>query len=345
MEILGNTYTRRELAARTGDLTQVAGIERFTYDEGVQGGVRAARVRTGAGLDFTVLLSRGMDIGAASINGVPFAWVSATSVAHPHAYVPTGHEGRGWLQTFHGGLLTGCGITQAGAAGLDDDELLGIHGRLSHLPAEDTATRTEWDGDEAYLVVEGTIREATIFGENIRLHRTIRAKVGTNTFSVTDTVTNEGFKTSPLMLLYHLNYGWPLVEEGTEIIFPDGTKTTPRDETATKGQDNCYTLDAPTPNYAEQCFFHDIPADNANNASVTMTNFRRGLSVTMQWNKTQFPHCIEWKMMGEGEYVCGIEPANCLVMGRAAEREAGRLQHIAPGETRKFGVTITARKG
>jgi hypothetical protein len=344
MDILGSTYTRRELAARVGDLVQVAGIERFTYDEGVQGGVRAARVRTGAGLDFTVLLSRGMDIGAASINGVPFAWVSATGWAHPHAFLPHGHEARGWLQTFHGGLLTGCGITQAGAANVDEGEQLGIHGRLSHLPAEDTATRTEWIDGEAYLVVEGTVREATVFSENIRLHRVIRAKVGANTFTVTDTVTNEGFKTTPLMLLYHLNYGWPLVDEGTTITLPEGTTTTPRDETAAKGIEHCLTLDAPTPGYAEQCFFHDIATDATNVAVVTMTNQKRGLSVTMQWDKKQFPYCIQWKMMGEGEYVCGIEPANCLVMGRDKERASGRLQHIEPGETRVFSVTITADK-
>ena len=345
MKIWGTDYTRRGLAARVGDLTQVAGVEKFTYDEGVQGGVRAARVRTGAGLDFTVLFSRGMDIGAASIGGVPFAWVSATGEAHPHAYVSGGHEGRGWLQTFHGGLLTGCGLTQAGASHVEDDgELMGIHGRLSHLPAEDTSVRTEWVGEDAYLIVSGVMHEATVFGENIRLERTIKAKVGTNTIEISDVVTNEGFKPAPLMLLYHLNYGWPLVEEGTQIHFPDGTIVTPRDETAAMGIDHWHTLDAPTPGYSEQCFFHKIPDIPTQMATVTMTNPKRGLSVTMQWDTKQLPHCIQWKMMGEREYVCGIEPANCLVMGRKAEREAGRLQYIEPGETKHFGVTITAEK-
>jgi hypothetical protein len=333
--VFGRDLTRRTLAARVGDVMQAAGIERFTYDEGVEAGVKAARVRSGGGLDFTVLLSRGMDIGAASLNGVPFAWVSSTGWAHPHALVP---EGRGWLQTFHGGLLTGCGLTNAGAANTDGTEALGIHGRLSHIPATDTVVRQEWSGEELTLILEGVMREATVFGENLRLHRSIRVPVGGTSLTVTDTVTNEGFQTSPLMLLYHLNFGWPLVDEGTTITLPPGSTTTPRDAEAQKGIADCLTLEAPTPGYAEQCFFHEVPGDDI---AVTMTA-PSGFGVTVSYKKSELPHLTQWKMMGQGEYVCGIEPANCKVLGRAAEREAGRLQTIAPGETRAFTVTIAA---
>ena len=334
-ELFGEALTRRALAARIGDTAQVAGIERFTYDEGAEGGVKAARVRTGGGLDFTVLFSRGMDIGAASLNGVPFAWVSPTGWASPHALVP---EGRGWLQTFHGGLLTGCGLSNAGAANTDGDEALGIHGRLSHLPAFDTSTGTIWKGDEAVFVVEGVLREATVFGENLRLHRRVSAPLGGKSLTITDTVTNEGLQTSPLMLLYHLNFGWPLVTAGTKITLPPESSTTPRDSTAEAGMAGCLTLDAPTPGYSEQCFFHDPPGEDI---EVVVTN-PSGFGVSVKYNKSELPHLTQWKMMGEREYVCGIEPANCKVMGRAEEREAGRLQTISPGETRIFSVTIAA---
>ncbi len=333
--VYGRSLTRRELAARIGDTAQALGVERFTYDEGVEGGVRAARVRSGGGLDFTVLFSRGMDIGAASLHGIPFAWVSSTGWAHPHALVP---ENRGWLQTFHGGLLTGCGLTNAGAANVDGDDALGIHGRLSHLPASDTSVRTIWDGDEGIIVVEGVLREATVFGENLRLHRKITVPVGKNSLTITDTVTNEGFQTSPLMLLYHLNFGWPLVDEGTTITLPPGSTTTPRDPEARSGLAGCLTLDAPTPGYAEQCFFHDVPGESV---EVTITS-PSGRGVTVAYKKSELPHLTQWKMMGQGEYVCGIEPANCKVLGRAAEREAGRLQTIAPGEVRTFSMSIAA---
>lgn len=335
-ELYGRSMTRRQLAERVGDAIQVAGVERFTYDDGVQDGVRAARVRSGGGLDFTVLLSRGMDIGAAHYNGKPFAWVSGTGWAHPHAFVP---EWRGWLQTFHGGLLTGCGLSNAGAANDDNGESLGIHGRLSHIPAQDVVSRTEWDGDNATVVVEGVMREATVFGENLRLHRAIRVPVGGSSIEIVDTVVNEGFKTSPLMLLYHLNFGWPLVDEGTVITLPDGSTTAGRDADADAGLAGAKVLDAPIEGYAEQCFFHEVPSGPVRVDMVSPSGF----GVTVSYHTDAFPFLTQWKMMGQGEYVVGIEPANCRVLGRKAEREAGRLQTIAPGEERRFAVTMTLR--
>jgi hypothetical protein len=339
----GKDWTRRELAARVGDLAQVAGVERFTYDEGAAGGVQAARVRTGGGLDFTVLLSRGMDIGAASYRGTPFAWQSATGAGHPHAFDP---DGRNWLRTFHGGLLTGCGLSNAGAANVDGDESLGIHGYLSHLPAGETYAGVEWiDESNANIVVRGAMREARVFGENLRLQRTISAPLGGNALTITDTVTNEGFAEVPLMLLYHLNFGWPLIGEDTEIVTNATATPEPRDADAAAGLATASQLTAPIPGYREQCFFHHPIPEPDGYATVRLVNRALPLTVAVHYDTRALPHLTQWKMMGQGEYVCGIEPANCRVMGRAAERAAGRLQTIAPGETRVFTVIIGVEGG
>jgi hypothetical protein len=337
MQLFGKELTKRQVAAYVGDFTQVAGVERFTYDEGVEGGIKAARVRSGGGLDFTVMYSRGMDISAATYNGMPFAWVSSTGWGHPHAFVP---EGRGWLQTFHGGLLTGCGLANAGAANVDGDESLGIHGKLSHIPAAETGAWTDWeDEDEATVYVEGTMREATVFGDNLRLRRVISTPIGKSSLTITDTVHNAGFKTSPLMLLYHLNFGWPLLSEDTVLRLPDGTETSPRDAVAASGIADARNFMAPISGYAEQCFYHEMPQGDV---TAELYNQRLRFGVKISWNTRELPHFTQWKMTGEGEYVCGIEPGTCKVLGRAAEREAGRLMTIEPGEYRRHRVTITA---
>jgi len=343
--LFGRDWTKRELLERVGDLAQVAGVERFTLDEGVATGVKGARVRTGAGLEFTVLFSRGMDISHCSYKGIPLAWVSATGAAHPHAFDRDGGGGRGWLRTFHGGLLTGCGLSNAGAAHTDGDEPLGIHGQLSHIPAEDTGAWTEWEGDEATVFVDGTMREARVFSENLRLARRITADVGGNTLVVRDTVENAGFQTSPLMLLYHLNFGWPLVSEDTEIVYAANRPPEPRDAVAAPGLNRALRLDVPTPGYEEQCFFHDVKADEEGTATFLMINRALGLGVRIAYDQAALPHLTQWKMMGQGEYVCGIEPANCKVLGRATERAAGRLQTIAPGEERTFTASISVLDG
>jgi hypothetical protein len=335
-------WTKRELLARVGDLSQIAGVERFTYDDGVRDGVRAARVRTGGGLDFTVLLSRGLDISHATYKGMPLAWLSQTGEAHPHAFDA---EGRGWLRTFYGGLVTTCGLQNAGMPNVDGDEPLGLHGRISHTPAEEVGTTTEWSGDEANVIVSGKLREANVFGENLRLTRKITAAVGGTSFQIEDHVENLGFKTVPLMLLYHINFGWPLVSEDTEIIVPSRTPAQPRDAVAEKGVDVWNKLEVPQPEYDEQCFFHDPLTDANGMASVLMINRATKLGVRVTFDKSTLDYCTQWKMMGANEYVCGIEPANCLVRGRTLEREAGRLKTIAPGEERKHFVSVTVLDG
>jgi galactose mutarotase-like enzyme len=337
----GRDWTKRELLARVGDLDQIAGVESFTYNDGVRDGVRAVRVRSGGGLEITVLPSRGMDIAQASFNGVPLAWVSATGAAHPHAFQP---EGRGWLRTFHGGLLTGCGLQNVGAANVDDDEALGLHGYLSHSPAEAVHAKTTWTGDEAEIAVEGTMREAVVFCENLRLTRRITTQLGSVTLRIQDRVENLGFNTVPLMLLYHLNFGWPLISEDTEILFDGPTPPQPRDDDAARELSIAPHLQGPTAEYQEQCFFYDPAPDSEGYATVHVVNRTRKLAVDIRYDKTAMPYLTQWKMMGEGEYVCGIEPANCRVFGRATEREAGRLQTIAPGEVRNFDVTLTVRE-
>lgn len=339
--LFGRDWTKRELLERVGDLAQVAGAERFTFDEGVAGGVRAARVRSGAGLEYTVLFSRGMDIGQASYKGVPLAWVSATGVGHPHAFVP---EDRGWLRTFHGGLLTGCGLSNAGGSTVDGDEAMGLHGQLSHIPAEETSVRTEWSGDDASFTVEGTMREARVFSENLRLTRRYTTPLGSNVLRVTDTVENLGWKTSPLMLLYHLNFGWPVVSENTRIVFDPAAPSEPRDDVAAKGLDIWDQLQAPIPGYDEQCFFHTPKTDEEGWSEVALVNPSLGFDMVVRYDRSTLPFLTEWKMVGQSEYVCGIEPANCRVFGRARERAEGRLQFIEPGETRVFTVEIAVRE-
>lgn len=339
--IFGRNWTKRELLERVGDLAQVAGPDPFTYRDGVREGVRAVRLRTGGGLSFTVLPGRGMDISHAEFHGQPLGWISQTGEAHAHAFEP---EERGWLRTFYGGLLTTCGLSNAGGHNTDDGEALGIHGRIAHIPAEEETIETRWDGDDCTFTVGGTLREARVFGENLRLTRRIRAKLGVNAIAIEDRVENVGFKTLPLMLLYHLNFGWPLVSETTEVV-GDIRKTEPRDAVAETGIDRWSRFQTPTPGYEEQCFFHGVAADPNGIASVSLVNRMAGIGVRVDYTQATLPHLTQWKMMGQGEYVCGIEPANCRVFGRAAERAAGRLQTIAPGETRTFGVTLTVLDG
>jgi len=334
--LFGKNYSRGELERRVGDLSQIAGVRLMELQDGREESVRIADVRSGSGLRFQISLDRGMDISVAEYKGLSLAWRSPQGDVHPTYFDP---KGMGWLKSFPGGLMTGCGLTAAGAPSIDAGEELGIHGRLSNLPASNTKAETEWVGDRCVFKVSGVVRENVIFKENLALYRTIEVELGKSTITLHDKVVNEGFRPSPLMMLYHINLGWPLLDEGSDVLL-NARSMKPRDAEAEKGTTSATGMPAPTPGYKEQVFYHDLIADNGGFAFAVLANKKLGLGLFVHYRQKELPRFIQWKMVAEGEYVLGFEPANCLVEGRAKERERGTLQFLEPGETREFLVHI-----
>ncbi|HTO93305.1 MAG TPA: aldose 1-epimerase family protein [Bacteroidota bacterium] len=339
--LFGAHISRHDLRLRTGDLSQVAGIRMMTLGEGPEQGVRIADVRTGSGLRFQVTLDRGMDISVAEYRGVPLAYRSPAGDVHPSRFEP---RGPGWLRTFAGGLMTGCGMTYLGAPCIDGEAELGLHGRLSHLQASGVAARESWDGDECVLVLEGSLRESTMFGENLLLRRSIETSVGRSRITLRDSVRNEGSVRSPLMMLYHINAGWPLLDAGARLLL-SGAKTAPRDPAAAAGLGEARMCTPPVAGFAEQVFYHDCASDGEGFSAALLENRPLALGLLVRQRRKELPRLIQWKMMGEGTYVLGIEPANCGVLGRESERRAGTLEFLDPGEERRFEVQISVVDG
>lgn len=333
-------WTRTELLNQLGDLSQLAGVKLGEWSDGSERGLRVADFRSGSGLAFTVLCDRGMDIGPASYKGLPLAWVSPTGFSHPMYYDP---QATNWLRTFGGGLLTGCGLTSVGSPGKDEGKSLGLHGRLSHLPVQRLGVDEVWQDDDCYFTVAGEMRQARVFGENLRLKRRITVRLGSNTIAIHDVVENLGTTTIPLMLLYHINLGFPLLDESTELVSKPHP-IEPRDAIAEPGLTEWMHFQPPTPDYQEQVYYHDLPADENGWACLALLNRARHLELGVRFQKTTLPNLVEWKMMGQGTYVLGLEPANCHVTGRSQERARGTLQFLQAGEKSEFRVEITVNE-
>jgi len=334
--LFGTSFTRKEILSHVGDLSQVAGIRLMRLSEGKEADLRVADFRTGSGLRFQVNLDRGMDISMAEYRGVPLAWRSPVGDVHPAYFEP---EGLGWLRSFPGGLMTGCGLTQVGAPSEDEGQRLGLHGRLSHTPATDIQTNTRWEGDDCLFRLEGAVREFTMFGENLLLERAVEATLGRSSLLLRDRVRNEADRTTPLMLLYHINVGWPILAEGSRLVMHSRT-TEPRDRRAEAGLSEATRFSRPIPRFSEQVYYHDLVPDGNGRVSVALVNGELRLGLYLSYSLDELPRFTEWKMLGEGTYVLGMEPANCRVGGRAAERAAGTLQHLEPGEERHFSLEI-----
>lgn len=325
-----------DLLAHVGDISQLGGVRLVMLDDGSERGVRAAELRSGEGFNFTVLLDRGLDIGHAEYRGIPLAWISPTGAVAPQFYEP---QGAGWLRTFHGGLLCTCGLTQAGVPNSDQGEELGLHGRISHIPARQVAWEGTWEGGEYQFWISGQLREVSAIGRDLRLMRRISMTLGRPGFTIHDRVENHGYEKTPHMLLYHFNLGFPLLSPQSYLEV-ESIQVEPRDPAAASGLGKHTTFEAPTPHYAEQVFYHQVAADENGFAQARLVNQDLGLALQLRYRQRELPELVEWKQVGQGAYVVGLEPANCRPEGREAARQRGALVELAPGEALDYLLEI-----
>ena len=347
-ELFGTNYSRSDLQRRIGRLDQVAGIRLMTLGDAGARGVRVLEFRTGSGFSFDVLVDRAFDIGRCELRGMPLAWTSAVGVEGPWFYEP---EGLGFFRGFGGGLLTTCGIDHALFMAEDtaaqyhyppkQTETFGLHGRVSNRPARLAGYGESWAGDVCTLWAEGETLQATVFGEQLMLRRRIEAVVGESRLTIHDTIENVGHDLTPHMLLYHVNAGFPVVDEGSEI-FATISGVTARGDHSVENYD---TLEAPSAGYVEQVFEHDLEADADGLASAAVVNRRLGIGVYEIFRREQLPHHFVWRMLGEGTYVVGIEPSTNRTAGRLDARERGELIELAPGDQRHYDLELGALDG
>lgn len=343
MKIHGIEMTPDALRRRIGNMDQVAGVRIVLLDDGNERPARVALFHTGSGLEFSVLLDRCMDIPSARYQGKAMGWRSTVGDVAPAYYEAAGIR---WLRSYFGGLLTTCGLGNVGAP--DPQSFFngqGLHGRIGHMPAKNLKVTQEWRDGEYVLSVSGVMRETVLFGENLTLTRTVHTKMGEKRFWIQDVVANEGFRATPLMLLYHCNIGWPALDEGSVILLPSRF-VAPRDEAARNGIERWNRIEPPAHGYAEKVYYHDTKPARDGSVMAAIVNNRfsdgHGFGVYVRYYKRELPRFVQWKMMGEQDYVVGLEPCNCGVEGRQADESRGLLHRLAPGEQRTFNLEFGA---
>ena len=337
------SHDLQQLRRRIGDVSQLVSTRAARLADGNEDGVRIVDARAAGGLSATILADRGLDLGAVWAAGHQVGWQSTTGAVHP-AYF---HEAD-WLRSFHGGMLTTCGLQNVGVPSEDEGRSYGLHGRISHIPARNVVHRVIEEDGRLVAEVCGEMRETDVFGSDLLLRRRITLPMGETVLHVADEVVNQGHAPAPLMILYHVNVGYPVVADGARLITPRAS-VTPRDDAARAGLDERTTFPAPRDGFTENVFRHELEAGDEEQVSASIVNLdfepTGGIGLTVSWNPRQLPRMWQWRMLGPGMYLTGLEPANCDLAGRAAEREAGNLQALMPGEARRFGISIQVSLG
>ncbi len=340
-QCIGTTWTKSELRRYLSDMSALAGAYPYEYTDGKATGVKGVHIHTGTGLEFEVIPGRAMDIYNCRYRGLPLQFSSATGMTHPGYYEETGIR---WLKTFFGGLLSTCGITYSGAPSEEQGQEFGLHGRIGNAAAEDLAVSQQWLDDEYIIAVSGRMREATVMGENLTLTRRVTTSLGKKSLRIEDEIENLGFESQPLMLLYHFNFGFPLLSPDSRIVAPImGTKPRDKAAEADNGIAACRGFQEPLRGYKEKVFFHDVAADSNGNTFVALINDKiesAPLGIVIRYNKKQLPQLTQWKTMAEGCYVCGLEPGTVNPIGRAEARRQGVLPFIEGQQAYRIDITF-----
>jgi hypothetical protein len=332
------------VALRTGDLAAVGGVRLVELADGLERGIRALQFRTGTGLAFEVLVDRAMDIGMAEHSGRSFGWHSPTGFRHPALFEHADESGLAWLRSFSGLLVT-AGLDHILFGGSFDaaqyhyphraNVTHGLHGRIANIPAQLTAYGHEWRGGRCVLYAEGEMRQAAVFAEDLRLRRRIEADLGGNEIRLSDTVTNHGFDPTPHMFLYHINVGWPLLDEGTRVTGSFDGSLWESPSVAGQGAP-ADRIQGPMRGFFEQGWEKRVMPNATGGAEVTVHNPKLDMALRFAWSTTEFPYFFEWLNLRAGNYVLGLEPSTHHATGEAGARADSSMTFLEAGEARTY---------
>jgi hypothetical protein len=328
------------LLRHTGHMSQFAGTKRYVFADGKAKGVEAVDFNTGTGFGFTIVPDRGMDIAWTSYRGIPISYIAKCGMVGPNYYEPGGMN---WLKGFFAGLLTTCGLTNVGTPCIDDHpglgkEELGLHGRITYTSAENVCVSQEWKNNTLEMTASGLMREGILHGESLSLTRTIRAAMGENRLRIHDVAVNDSSRPWPFMILYHCNFGYPVLSEKSRLLI--NSDRTVQSDLGTLDGEPFDKFHEPLPEFRSHVYFFEPRTDEKGFVKIALINDDQELGVYLNYKKAQLPRLTEWKMLTESEYVIGIEPGNCHPIGRIGHKKEGTLEYLKPGETREVDLEI-----
>lgn len=335
--------------AKFVNAAQVGGIEAYTIDDGAGRGVRALCVNTGGGLRYRVLVDRGLDIDQAFVHQHSLAFLTHRGVSPPANGLERGID---WLGGFPGGLLTSCGPFNIGAPSEDEGQSLPLHGQHSGSAATvESVIQPDVRAGRLRMSVTGVVRYGKLFGPNLELRRTITSTLGENAIDFVDEFFNAGNRPVPHAWLLHINFGYPLVDEGAEFCYDAKVEPLPNPVARERFKPGAPYKRVPAPLDAHRgsteavAYLYPRAAGREGRTTVGIVNRKLNLGVAVRYSTKEFPRCANWQHWGPGEYVTALEPANGSVEGRHLDRERGLLDSIAAGGRKTYRYRIEAVTG
>lgn len=300
--------------------------------------LRLAHVSNGAGLQVILIPDRCLDIYQVCFKGVNLNYLSPIGIVAPSYYDSDGDQ---FLRSFFVGMLTTCGLQNTGAPSEANEKKQGLHGRISNTPAEFYTYERGMDSDTPYLILKAKMREMKLFNENLVLEREIKFVYGEDVIYLTDTIRNEAFTARPVVYGLHLNYGYPFLCEKTELRLNTNVQNIqPLTELAAQHIDSWNNIEPPSSPYEERCYYHELIPDEHGTVSYSLFNSELNMGIEVSYLKKELPYFTQWKMLGKGEYVLGLEPFNYLPTDYKIGDERCSAPILEPGESLTYHLKV-----
>ncbi|HEX4272843.1 MAG TPA: aldose 1-epimerase family protein [Rhizomicrobium sp.] len=315
-------------------------VELKTLHGGRQEGVQVIEVDNGA-MTFTIVPTRGFEVWKAQAGDLRLGWDSPVhDIIHPSYIRLTDNGGQGWVAGF-GGLMARGGLASFGSPVQDGDQQLTLHGHVDYIPASYISVRYE----AGRLILRGMVDDFQTFGPQLRLISEISTPIGKPEIQFDDQVTNMSDAPQEIELLYHTNFGTPILGAGAEFEAPVKQVAPMNPASAEGGMKDWNRYTGPHgAGYKAKVFNLQLYADAKGRTQAMLKSADGARGVLMTFDTNGLPYMSLWKneVTAKGGYVTGLEPGTGFPNARPVERAAGRVPRLAGGQSHHVHLVITA---
>ncbi len=315
----------------TGNLNQLIKVRRITFRDGLSDGIKAVELSNESGLYMTCIEDQCLNIYDFSYKGINCAFQTKNGLVSNHFFNGAADEfGYYWPA----GMMYTCGLANVGTPNIDNGIFHPQHGRVGMMPAENvTIEKTDKE-----VIVRGSVRDRIFCGYNFALERTIIFPFEGNEVTIRDSVTNLEDIPSEIMILYHCNFGYPLLAPGARIVKGKGEIT---DNLGSgKNPQNCFIVDGAHTSKDEEVYCHTNTPDKDGYGYAAVINDVLSLGCYVKYKMDTLPIIMQWKNFCSYDYAMGLEPSNSYILGRTEERKNGTLPVLKPHETKVYEVSL-----
>ncbi|HLU48697.1 MAG TPA: aldose 1-epimerase family protein, partial [Planctomycetota bacterium] len=299
---------------------------------------------------FQIIPTRGMGLWKGRMRGIELGWDSPVDeIVHPSLVNLESRGGLGWLEGF-GEWINRCGLASNGSPGVDEVRSntgaivpveLTLHGKAAYIPARRVEVVIE-PPPSRRIIIRGVVDEVMMFGPKLRLVTEISTVPGSTSLRIDDEIQNLGATPQEMQILYHANFGPPLLEEGSQLLAPV-RRVFPRDARAAEGEMRDWNVyGAPDPTFVEQVHFLELFGDADGRTEVVLKNRAGEKGVSLAFSIERLPCLTLWKNTAakENGYVTGIEPGTNYPNHRKHERARGRVPVLEAKGSYRADLTI-----